>query len=561
MNQTAPLALRSTLTVPEPALVLPAVRRITADWLTKKFGSAPLASGHHQVDPRSTLTTQVVYGDNGAEKAIRLQLRQDEANATWRTTVTAAADDRAAPGPCAAVSVALEAFPNPGHAVVPARPALVRDLVEALHPRDSLARLTLHAQEVGTDLDYLLHVLCDQRRTLPVIVAARPRRPDVVWSTRMRKAMPQCAGAASLYLLRDAAAVDAFRDQIGEHHRVAPGTVRTFLPGVDPAWAPDASRHRFLSFARMSDPADNSWYGIARRVQQFASRTPLPPALHALPFPDITQTHQAERRAALATDRTVGETPAAEEEVALLTGLLGQADADLKEAARNAELADRTIDALQAQLDAATTTGLRDIEEALTAWDEVERLRAEADVLRRRLRAAGRYEDTAVIEELPGFPQSFEELWERLAELPGVLVTANRDKALALDESDRVRVWAAKAWNGLRALNSYALTPDFNGNFHQFCTSGIPGTVGWSHKQLASNESRQTMDRWGDERVFPVPCDVDPSGRAEMKPHLKLDNGGTAPRIHFLDATRIPMCPARMIVGYIGAHLTNTRTN
>ncbi|MFB7911959.1 hypothetical protein ACFC1T_36550 [Kitasatospora sp. NPDC056076] len=534
------------------------MRRITADWLTKKFGSVPLASGHHQIDARSTLTTQVVYDDDGAEKAFRLQLRQDEANATWRTTVTAVASEPTHPN--AAVSVVLEAFPNPGHTVTPARPALVRDLVEALHPRDGLARLTLHAQEVGTDLDHLLHVLCDQQRTLPVIVAARPLRPDALWSTRMRKTMPQCAGAASLYLLRDAAAVDAFREQIGEHHRVAPGAVRTFLPDVDPAWAPDASRHRFLSSARMCNPADSSWFGIARRAHQMASRAPLPPALHAVSFPDVAQTHQAERQAALTVDRPVG-TSVVDEEIALLTGLLGQADADLKEAARNAELADRTIDALQTQLDAAATVGLRDIEDALTAWDEVERLRAEADVLRRRLHSAGRSEDTVVLEELPGSPQSFEELWERLVELPGVLVTADRDKALALDESDRARVWAAKAWNGLRALNSYALTPAFNGSFYQFCTSGIPGTVGWPHKQLATSESKQTMDRWGDERVFPVPEDVDPSGQAEMKPHLKLDNGGMAPRIHFLDATGIPARPAQMIVGYIGTHLTNTRTN
>ncbi|MFJ6384710.1 hypothetical protein ACIQI7_32470 [Kitasatospora sp. NPDC092039] len=553
-----PLTLRTSLSIDQPALAIPTVRRLTVEWLTKKFGSAPLASGHHQLDAISTLTNQVIYGDDGTEHAIRLQLREDQPNATWRTTITATTPPRSA---TAAVAVLLEAFPNPGHQVNPARPALVRKFVETLRPRDGLARLTLKAQEVGTDVEPLLHVLCDPARTLPVVVAARPLQPDPTWSTRMQKAMPHCAGAASLYLLKDADAVDAFRQEIGEHHRVAPGAVRTYLPDVDPAWGPDAARHRFLSFARMSDPTDTSWFGIARRVQQLANEAPVPEPLRHLIFPDAAQTHHAQRQAALTADRTSTELAALRSDITLLTGLLTQADTDLKEAARNAELSIRTIDSLESELQEANARALRDIEEALTAWDEVERIRGEADTLRTRLREAGRYGDTVVVEQATSLPQSFEELWERLGELERVLVTADRDVALALDESDRSRVWAAKAWNGLRFLDSYAHHPDFNGGVLQFCSAGIPGAVSWTHKQLATNEGKTTMDRWGGERIFPVPPEVDAAGRAAMKPHLKLDNGGQAPRIYFLDATKTLGQPPRVIVGYIGAHLTNTKTN
>ena len=121
------------------------------------------------------------------------------------------------------------------------------------------------------------------------------------------------------------------------------------------------------------------------------------------------------------------------------------------------------------------------MEEALRALDDVERARAEADVLRRRLREAGRYEDTVVAEQPFGVPDSFEELWERLGTFEGVLVTAAKNKALELDGVDRARVWAAKAWSALRALDSYAQAAGegFNGGFYQYCTSDHPGAGSW----------------------------------------------------------------------------------
>jgi hypothetical protein len=77
---------------------------------------------------------------------------------------------------------------------------------------------------------------------------------------------------------------------------------------------------------------------------------------------------------------------------------------------------------------------------------------------------------------------------------------------------------------------------------------------------VALVESETTMNRWGEERIFPVPVGVDASGRAEMQSHLKIDSkGSTSPRVYFLDDTK--GITGRVIVGYIGAHLTNTRTN
>jgi hypothetical protein len=555
-----PLAHRTTLTVPHAENVFQDVRRIGAQWLTKKFGSAPFTSGHHHLDGLSVLTNQAAYLADGAEHAIRLQLREDKPEATWRTTITAVAfeDDSAL------VSVGLEVFPNGNAPLSPGRPGLVRDMVRDLKPTDGSAPLTLSTQSVGAQgVDALVDVLCDPARRMPVIVAARPMRPDLTWSERIRKSMPNCAGAASLYLLEDTLAVDAFRDSIGEYHRVAPGAVRTFLTEVDPAWSKDASRHRFLTVARMSNPQDQAWFGLARTVQRLSTEAPLPEALRTFSFPDDAGLrHRAERQAALTSVRPSDELAGMRKDVEELRALLAQADEELKEAARTADLSARTATSLEEQLHAAVERADGEMEEALRALDDVERARAEADMLRRRLRDEGRYDDTVVVEQPPGVPDSFEELWERLDSFEGVQITADKSRTLELDEAERARVWAAKAWNALRALDSYARAAreGFNGGFYQHCTSDRPGAVNWPLKQLATAESDTTMNRWGTERIFAVPQVVDPSERKEMQAHLKLDSkGSTSPRIYFLDDTKGPT--GQVIVGYIGPHLTNTKTN
>ncbi|OLO32508.1 hypothetical protein PZ61_0219680 [Streptomyces sp. MNU77] len=555
-----PLAHRTILTVPSAENPFQVVRRITARWLTEKFGSAPLTSGHHHLDEVSVLTNHAAYLPDGAEHAIRLQLREDRAEATWRTTITAVAfEDRSA-----LLTVGLEVFPNGDTPLAPARPRLVRDLVQELEPTDGPARLTLESQGVDAEgIDALIDVLCDPTRRMPVIVAARPLRPNTLWSKRLGQAMRQCAGAASLYVLADTEAVDAFRAAIGEYHRVAPGAVRTFLTEVDPAWSKDASRHRFLTMARMSDPQDRAWFGLARTVQRLSTEAPLPEALRTLSFPDDAgRRHRAERQAALTSVRPSEELTGMRKDVEDLKALLAQADEELKEAARTAHLSARTTTSLEEQLHAAVQQADDDMEEALRALDDVERARAEADVLRRRLREEGRYDDTVVVEQPPGVPDSFEELWERLDTFEGIQVTADKGKALELDDAERARVWAAKAWNALRALDSYAhvAKEGFNGGFYQHCTSERPGAVNWPLKQLATVESDTTMNRWGAERIFAVPLEVDSSGRAEMQAHLKLDSkGSTSPRIYFLDDTK--GVTGQVIVGYVGPHLTNTKTN
>ncbi|THA57112.1 hypothetical protein E6P78_31495 [Streptomyces sp. A0958] len=558
LSSTNPLAFRAVLTVPHTENALGDVRRLCAQWLGRKFGAAPLASGHHHLDDESVLTNQAAYLADGAEHALRIQLREDRDTATWRTTVTAAVFEDTS----ALVSVDLEAFRNGDAQISPGRPGLIPDLVRDLKPTDGMAPLALGPQDIrADDVDVLIDILCDPGRRMPVLVAANPLRADELWSRRMNKAMSQSAGFATLYLLVDPEAVDAFRLAIGEHHRVAPGAVRTFLPEVDPAWPTDGSRHRYITMARMSNARDVAWFGLARRIQQIAAEAPLPDALRHLALPDQAVQRRRVREDALAAVRPGDELTGLRADVAELKELLAQADEEIKEAVRTAELSARTVASLEEQRRVAVEQGRLDLEDAFAALDEAERARAEADVLRRRLREAGRYEETVVATPPPGAPDSFEELWERLGVFEGILVTADKDKALELDEGDRARVWAAKAWNALRSLDSYAQAAkdDFRGGFYQFCTSDRAGAVIWPLKQYASGETETTMQKWGRERIFPVPKALHDSKLMEMTAHLKLGSkGSTSPRIYFLDDTQ--GMTGQVVVGYVGPHLTNTKT-
>ncbi|EXU69486.1 ethyl tert-butyl ether degradation protein EthD [Streptomyces sp. PRh5] len=132
------------------------------------------------------LFSQAAYDDAGTESATRLQLREDKAEATWRTTVTAA---RSAAG-TGAVCVDLECFSNTTQTLRPSKSRLVRDLVGELEPRDGVSRLSVNALRVTHDrVNQLVDVLCAPERQLPVVVAARPVQPDPLWSKRVASTM------------------------------------------------------------------------------------------------------------------------------------------------------------------------------------------------------------------------------------------------------------------------------------------------------------------------------------------------------------------------------------
>lgn len=574
MNTTSSRTLthRTTLEVPDDDGFLDTVRRVTTAWLSSKYRSAiPLGTGQHHLDDASLLVSQTAYSTDGAETATRFQLRQDTPEATWRTTVTAVRPGQAT----GAVSVDLECFPNGDAPIRPAKPRLVGNLVQELRPGDGPSPLTLNPLRVASaQIGSLVDVLCDPERHRPVVVAARPLRTDSLWSRRIADTVKPCAGDASFYLL-DPEAVDMFRSVIGEHHRVGPGVVRTFLPDVDPAWAPDAARHRFIGGTRWSDPADHTWRGVTGAVQRMAIDRPPPDVLRTVTFPDPAERQRQERRESLDKARQLSAVPSQRPwpddgelraEVKVLNGLLEEADGELAEAIRSAELAARTSDSLSGQLQTAVGELDSEVEDHLNTLAALQAAQDEADELRRLLLRQGRWEDVAAAEEtMPTvpIPSSFEELWERLDGFTHLTVTADQRTALGLDEHALARTWAAKAWNALRALDSYAdaAKKGFAGGFRHFCLTPPRGSKVYPVKQVAMSETTSTMAKFGHERLFTGSDGT----KVSMQAHLKIGSKGRiAPRLYFLDCLRKgeeEPSAGTLVVGYIGPHLSNCRTS
>ncbi|MFJ1758022.1 hypothetical protein [Kitasatospora sp. NPDC088134] len=162
----------------------------------------------------------------------------------------------------------------------------------------------------------------------------------------------------------------------------------------------------------------------------------------------------------------------------------------------------------------------------------------------------------------PG-PASFGELVDRFGEFPLLEFTGDAKETLALDGQSDADGWAGLTWDGLTALQEYAAAAvrgEAGGDFKQWCEHTPPGCHRFPPRKAVRGESRTVAShgKWKRQRMLPVPPFVDSSCRAFMGAHLRIGGGGTAPRVHYLDDCS---GSGRIYVGYIGLHLTNTRTN
>ena len=162
------------------------------------------------------------------------------------------------------------------------------------------------------------------------------------------------------------------------------------------------------------------------------------------------------------------------------------------------------------------------------------------------------------------YSENFDDLHRRLPELAGagVTFTGSMRDMLAVDDVDTVGKLVATAWDAFLVLADYVRARNagaFDGSIKQYLEDTPQGYRQMPPNKFAERETGKTMAAWGDEREFPVPPEVDPSGRRVMEAHFKLGRVGMAsPRIHILDCWSTHK---RVYVGYVGLHLRNTQTN
>ncbi len=522
------------------------------EWLkfTKRYDPSGLDEGRTEIAAHATLDRDSESGRKGAYSRWRMRETPSATSGTWQSTLVVRSGLPEDEGRTW-VQVDIEHQPaNTGEFPKPAKtPGIARSLLDALEARDGQADVTTTPAFIEDDGDVndLLEELCDANRRMPVVIATVPygKDPDD-WSRRVVEPLfRNLHGLAVLYVLMPAAQVK-FNTEL-EFHPVFGGGVRTYVPGLDPAWKPDAQRHPVMSRRTIEAGTHRAAAILAALPQRLASRHALPAALLSVP----------RQRTRLRPSSDGADIAQLRNDNAALTSLLNEAEQ--AEAVRVNEINDLYAELAQAERGSDDLRGQN--EELYDKFQESQRL---IRFLRERLEAAGDFATAYGAADTPSitYPETFADLLDRLEELPFIAFTGNPKTTQKLD-SQSVDNWLNVAWDGLLALNQFAEASadgKASGDFLSWCKSEASGDFPFPAAKVAMRES-DTVARNGklrSERILPVPEAVDADGRVFMQAHLKIGGGNTvAPRLHFYeDGPR----SGKVYVGYLGPHLRNTLT-
>lgn len=538
-------------------------------------------------------TLQILHHSGGRAKSLRATLVETGPQGTWTTELLAhdgeGSDDW----------LRLQVSNDQNRFV--AVPNISKSLMQALPLRDSSLEFTGHPQVLNhASIDRLIETLCDEERRGLVVVAATSAGDGIDFDGFVRQVeewTKQVYGMSQVVVL-DPVATQDLQNHFGTHG-VSPWTIRTYYPGVDPASAVDARRHRILSTARLASESD-AWVErlLGRVARMHMARYPAPPEVirlrrtfQRLENRFIVESPAQESEQSAPTSTTLGR-EGVEAELATTRPSSPEPDHGTAPQVRPADLenlqsrlilatsrldrAEAQIETLQGKLEAAED--LAALMEEMLADGEVDRaiLQEESEELRSRQKwlqseLAKRGEHDVAYSATPDavrlqYPESFDELMTRtqiddLSQL-GIVVTCDADAARSLDDHDTLHSAVRTTWDALMSLADYIRSRRdgvFDGSVDNYLRNTPAGYTPFSANRHAYTESGATMKRWGKERVLPVPEEVDASRLATMTAHFKLAQiGMISPRMYYLDRFTQNNY---IVVGYIGSHLTNTKTN
>ena len=533
-----------------PADAFRAARDEMRSWLRgKAYDLEAFDRGDPRVGAGAVLLRSAANSADGTQTE-RWQLRESADDGAWVSSLTVHAP---ADSPSSAATwfwVEIEFAPKnrsqqPLRATRAGVPRLARGLLSAVSAFDSLAMVTDEPMVIGLERsEELIDVLCDPDRRLPAVVAsAHPSVSFEEWKKTIGRVMWYLPGLASIYIL-DPLGTQAFNEAIGRTHAVWGGAVRTYMPEVDPAVVEDSLRHRVLSAARIEANPGRAAGIMTVLPRRLAAEAPLPAPLAGVNRTLLTR--------APGTPDTA-DTEGLRSQVTLL--------ASERDIALNlAEEQEQRANALFAQRESALVE-LGELEQRLLYLD------SQVRALRRHLVAAGRPEVAFLPVEAPAAPPAtFAELLDWLeSDLSRTMFTGDIAEPLNLDQSPEASTWVRSSWEVLRALQAYAdarVADEFSGDFKMWCENPPPGAYAIPGGKVARDESETVRNnpKFRREREFPVPPGMDESCRLFMGAHIRIgasSAGQVSPRLYFHDAV------ARngvIYIGYLGRHLTNTRS-
>lgn len=465
-------------------------------------------------------------------------------------------------------------------------------------------------------------VITDTSREGLVFVAGTDARlPFDPFVQQVGRWSKDVVGLAEVYVL-DPLATRALIDILGAAHGVRPWTLRTYLPGVDPALEGNDRNHRWISTEKLVTSSD----GYIRKTLGLIARA------HAdtRPIPDhVRQSIRAfarienhlvadkvggaaELRSRLTRIRTIEEPPQtpADESVKIKPAETAESTAAAEEVARHVktlELVRRVLnvpeiteDALRSFIDRITAEqqeARENIESRLSEQEaEIDRLTDQLQTRRIReeeleLDAAIAMEESARLADVEKWlrrqfrdtqqawlvstpipesertptPDSFAQLVEWLTKdrFARVSFTGDSSTTSLLDLQSGLDVALRSAHAAVLALRDYARVKSegAQGSVDYYLRNTPNGCRSVPLKRHAATESETVLQnrRLASMRVFPVPRTVHSSRSRLMSAHFKLGLAGmVSPRLYYLDDTS---GTGKVYIGYIGEHLENTKTN
>ncbi|WP_399892151.1 hypothetical protein ACGH7X_32770 [Streptomyces sp. BBFR51] len=519
-------------------------------WLeAKHYDASALDDGRNDIAPNVTLDRDSSSGRQGAYTRWRVRETPSPEIGTWQSTLTVRRDHRDN-ADRTWLQVDIEHMPSsPGRAPTRANtPGIAGLLLDSLSAHDGLAAVKAKAAFIEPeDVQEVIEELCDEQRRLPIVIASVPHGVDAdVWADgTVEHAYRHLSGLAILYILTPEAHT-TFNKEL-EFHRIFGGGIRTYMPGVDPAWKPDAQRHPVMSRRTLEADVRRAARTLAVLPQRHALRQPLPAALATLP---IQRARPRQQVHGSDVEKLSGEIKA-------LYALLSEAEQI--EARRSKE-----IEELNADLETTDRSAYELRGENEELYEQFQVAQRRVRFMQEELRKAGEYEAANCEPSAPAitYPETFAGLLERLNELPYLCFTGREKTTRDLD-SQSVDNWLRVAWDALLALHHFARASaegTAGGDFLSWCKSEESQAYPFPAAKVAMRESDTVArkDKLRRERMLPVPESVHPDGVVFMQAHLRIGSGNTiAPRLHFYDDGPNS---GRVYVGYLGPHLRNTLT-
>ncbi|MFD8258578.1 hypothetical protein ACFV19_06415 [Streptomyces griseoluteus] len=518
-------------------------------WLSmKRYDTSALDEGRNELAQGVTLDHDVAAGRHGSYSRWRLRENHNTGQGAWQSTLVVRSDDRHE-SRRTWLQVDIEHQPAPGRQPIRANtPGIAKLLLDALPAQDGLADVgTVPKYIEQADVEEVIEELCEQDRRLPIIVASVPHSADLRnWTKKVvEPVFGHLSGLAIMYVLRSEAQ-QSFNTILG-YHPVFGGGIRTYLPGVDPAWQPDAQRHPVMSRTTIETNVRRAAAIIASLPQRLALSHPLPEPLDTLPF-----------------QRSRPSQPGGLSTLEDLRKELAQVDAQRQEAEQREEAKNQEIRDFRLRIKQADDRDFEQIVENDQLYRDFKDAHRKIRFLQRKLEESGLY---ALAHKPPpeavNQPLTFADILKRMDEFKHLQFTGNPKKAKDLDAQCIVN-WVSVAWDALSTLNDYAAASaagSAGGDFRHWCDhlpDDCENKFPSAKVKMKESETVGNNAKWRRQRTFPVPQSVNADGKLFMQAHLRIGGGNTiSPRLYFHDDGS---GTGFVYVGYIGEHPDNTQT-